>query len=231
MVQGPESMKSGAGSSADLQARRASIVAEMGRRRVSAIIRTKTEALARGAMTAAVEGGFRMVEFTLTTPNALGLIEEFSSREDLLVGAGTVLTTAEADAAVAAGARFLVSPITDREVIVRAGALGVPCVPGTFTPTEMVTAARLGADLVKVFPAPADLVRFVVQIRGPLPELRIFPTAGVDEENFLDVLKAGAFGVGFVSSLFQPEDLAAERFTAIRDRAARIHDRLQSHGA
>lgn len=224
-------MKSGAGSSADLQARRASIVAEMGRRRVSAIIRTKTEALARGAMTAAVEGGFRMVEFTLTTPNALGLIEEFSSREDLLVGAGTVLTTAEADAAVAAGARFLVSPITDREVIVRAGALGVPCVPGTFTPTEMVTAARLGADLVKVFPAPADLVRFVVQIRGPLPELRIFPTAGVDEENFLDVLKAGAFGVGFVSSLFQPEDLAAERFTAIRDRAARIHDRLQSHGA
>ena len=209
-------------------AKRSERVAEMGRRRVSAIIRTKNEEEARAAMNAAVDGGFRLVEFTLTTPNALGLIREFSSKEGLMVGAGTVLTVDQADAAVEAGAEFLVSPVTDGEVIGRARSLGVPSVPGTFTPTEMVAAANLGADLVKVFPAPANLVRYVTQIRGPLPELRIFPTAGVDEDNFLEVLRAGAFGVGFVSSLFAPEDIAAERFTAIRDRAARIHDALRS---
>lgn len=207
--------------------RRDETVQEMGRRKASAIIRTQDEGLARDAMKAAVEGGFGMVEFTLTTPNALGLIREFSDRKDLLVGAGTVLTVEDANAAVEAGARFLVSPITDGEVIGRARRLDVPSVPGTFTPTEMVTAQRLGADLVKVFPAPADLPRFVTQVRGPLPELKIFPTAGVDEDNFEAVLKAGAFGVGFVSSLFRPDVLAERRFDAIRDVASKIHARLQ----
>jgi 2-dehydro-3-deoxyphosphogluconate aldolase/(4S)-4-hydroxy-2-oxoglutarate aldolase len=173
-------------------------------------------------MEAAVAGGFRMVEFTLTTPGALELIGEFSRREGLLVGAGTVLSPVQAHEAVAAGARFLVSPITDRDVIAAAAALDVPVIPGAYTPTEMETAHRLGADFVKVFPMPAGDVGFIEAIRGPLPHLRLFPTAGVTADNFIAFLEAGCAGVGFVRSLFDPNDLGARNFAAIRDRAVTI---------
>ena len=202
------------------------VIDQIGLRRVSAIIRAKDAETARSAMEAAVEGGFRMVEFTLTTPNALGLIEEFAKREELLVGAGTVLTATDAQQAVSAGARFLVSPIVDEEMLEAAEELGVASIPGTFTPTEMVIADRLGADLIKIFPAPADLPKFVSQIRGPLPHLKLFPTAGIDLDNFIPVLQAGAYGVGFVSSLFVPADLAARDYQAIETRAAAIMNRL-----
>ena len=99
------------------------------RERVSAIIRTKDQALADEAMQAVVDGGFKLIEFTLTTPGALELVNSFSKRDGLLVGAGTVLTTTHAREAVAAGGRFLVSPSVCAEVVSQAGALGVPGVP------------------------------------------------------------------------------------------------------
>ena len=207
-------------------------IVEIEERKLSAIIRTDDEGQARQAMKAAVAGGFRMVEFTLTTPGALDLVEEFSKMngldgKPLLVGAGTVLSRKDARQAVTAGARFLVSPVTDDEVIDEANDLDVPSIPGTFTPTEMFIAVELGADIVKVFPAPHDIPTFIRQIRGPLPELRIFPTAGVDEENFLAILEAGAFGVGFVSSLFPAAEIASGDYGAIEKRAKRIHQRFR----
>ncbi|MEE9293955.1 MAG: bifunctional 4-hydroxy-2-oxoglutarate aldolase/2-dehydro-3-deoxy-phosphogluconate aldolase [Phycisphaerae bacterium] len=206
--------------------RKENILADIERRRISAIIRTDDAQLAADAMHAAVTGGFRMVEFTLTTPKALELVAQFSKEEGLLVGAGTVLSRQQARDAVAAGARFLVSPICDPEVIEQAGQLDVVSVPGTFTPTEMVAAVRMGADVVKLFPAPADVVGYVTALRGPLPRLRIFPTAGVDQDNFVDVLRAGAFGVGFVRSLFDSSDLAVGNMNAIERRARRITERF-----
>ena len=200
----------------------------IGRRRISAIIRTRSRQSAHDAMTAAVAGGFRMIEFTLTTPGALELISEFSENRDLLVGAGTVLTVDDARRAVDAGARFLVSPVCDAEVVAEAKILGAASVPGTFTATEMLAADRLGADLVKLFPAPADVPGYVRAILGPLPHLRIFPTAGVTPENFLTVLRAGAFGVGFVASLFDPAEIAGSDFRAIERRATDIHRHLVS---
>ncbi len=216
--------------------RRDEILDKMAERRLSAIIRTQDEEQARKAMNAAVEGGFRIIEFTLTTPGAIDLIEEFCKKPaadggDLVVGAGTVLNREAARMAVTAGASFLVSPVTDEEVIDEAMDLDVPSVPGTFTPTEMFIATELGADLVKVFPQPADLPTFVRQIRGPLPELRIFPTAGVAEDNFIEVLEAGAFGVGFVSSLFPPQEIADGRYDDIRNRAKRIHEKFAGWNA
>lgn len=205
---------------------RQAITETMQARRVSAILRTNDAEVAARAMDAAVAGGFRLVEFTLTTPGALDLIGTFSKREDLLVGAGTVLTTDEAEAAVRAGARFLVSPIVDPEVIRAAAAMNVVSVPGASTATEIVTAHRAGADIVKIFPAPADLPAFVTQIRGPLPGIKLFPTAGVTPDNFLAVLRAGAFGVGFVASLFAPGDMKAKAYDTIRERAEAIHRAL-----
>lgn len=196
--------------------------------RISAIIRTDDRALAADAMRAAVAGGFRMVEFTLTTPDALGLIREFAADDSLLVGAGTVLSVEQARQAVEAGAQFLVSPIIDPVIIAQAGVLDVACIPGAYTPTEMQTAYLAGANFVKVFPEPVGGAGFITAIRGPLPHLRLFPTAGVTSENVVDFLAAGCAGCGFVRSLFEPADLRAGNFDAIRARATGIFERVRA---
>jgi Entner-Doudoroff aldolase len=187
--------------------------------RASAIVRTDSKEKARLAMDAAIRGGFRVCEFTLTTPGALELIGEFSRREGIIVGAGTVLTPREARDAVDAGAVFLVSPVVDEDVIAEARRLGVAMMPGCATPTEMLRAHRAGALLQKLFPAPGIGPAWVAQTLGPLPFLRIVPTSGVTLENAGAYLAAGAFAVGFVGSLFDPDDLAAGRFDAVEDRA------------
>lgn len=206
---------------------RAAIAAEIRRRRVSAILRTDDPEAAAPAMRAAVAGGFRVVEFTMTIPNALERIREFARDPDLLVGAGTVLEVEQARQAIAAGARFLVSPVFDRDVLAAAHALDVPLLAGAFTPNEMLAAHRAGADFVKVFPAPADLIAFLGQVRAPLPFLPLFPTAGFTVENFPEALRAGAVGLGFVKCLFEPADMRAKDWGAIEKRAAAIHARLR----
>jgi Entner-Doudoroff aldolase len=195
--------------------------------KLSAIVRTRDTEQARQAMHAAVRGGFRVVEFTLTTPNAFDLIEEFAQDSSLLVGAGTVLGIEDARRAARAGARFLVSPIADPEIIAEARRLDLASLPGIATPGEAVRAHHAGADFVKLFPAPHDVAFWVTQVLAPLPFLRIFPTAGVDEANFEAVLRAGAAGVGFVRSLFDPRDLAAGAWDQVEQRAARIHGRME----
>jgi 2-dehydro-3-deoxyphosphogluconate aldolase/(4S)-4-hydroxy-2-oxoglutarate aldolase len=196
--------------------------------RVSAVMRASDQDLARDAMSAAVAGGIRIVEFTLTTPGAFELISEFAAEGDLLVGAGTVLSTEHARQAVQAGARFLVSPICDPHVIREAGRLGVVSIPGTVTPTEMYSAHRAGADFVKLFPALVNVAEYVAGILGPMPFLRIVPTAGITMDNFADVLRAGAAAVGFVKPLFDPQDMAERNFSAIEKRAAHITRQIAS---
>ncbi len=194
--------------------------------RISAIIRTDDACLAAEAIQASVDGGFRIVEFTLTTPDAYTLIAEFAAHDQLLVGAGTVLTPQQARDAITAGARFIVSPIADPSVIEQARALGAVAIPGAATPTEMETAHRAGADFIKVFPAPHGGTGFITAIRGPLPHLKLFPTAGVTPENVTEYLDAGCAGCGFVRSLFIPGDLRDRNFDAIRRRAGTIVARV-----
>ncbi len=196
--------------------------------RASAILRTSCAEAARPAMEAAVRGGFRIVEFTLTTPGALELIEEFAGRDGLVVGAGTVLSVEQAKAAVDRGASFLVSPVVDEKVIETAGALGVAVMPGTHTPTEMLRAHRAGAPLQKLFPAPGIGAAYVKACLGPMPFLRIVPTAGVDQSNAAAYLAAGAFAVGFVAPLFDPQEIAAGRFAGIQERARSLLQAVQS---
>lgn len=207
---------------------RAAILADMKSRRISAIIRTDDQSLARDAMNAAVAGGFRMVEFTLTTPGALELVAEFAARGDLLVGAGTVLEVEQARQAVKAGASFLVSPIFDAAIVGEAARQDVVSVPGTYSPTEMNRAVRAGADVLKLFPAPGPVADYVRAILGPFPDFRIFPTAGVNADNMIEVLEAGAFGVGFVRSLFASDDLSNRNLSGIESRARDIVSKLRS---
>ena len=212
--------------------RRKKILTEIEVRKISAIIRTDDKKLAADAMNAAVEGGFRIVEFTLTTPGALQLITEFRKKDDdLLVGAGTVMSVGQANDAVNAGAQFIVSPVCNPEIISYAIEIDVVSIPGTYTATEMDTAHQLGADMVKLFPAPADIPGYVSAILGPMPYLKIFPTNGVDIDNMLSVLSAGTAGVGFVKTLFNPTDLERNDFTAIKKRATAIFSRLIQAGS
>jgi Entner-Doudoroff aldolase len=191
----------------------------LGERKASAILRTSIEEAAAPAMDAAVRGGFRIVEFTLSTPGALARIEEFANRPELVVGAGTVLTVDDARSAVERGARFLVSPVVDPDVIRVAAELGVAMMPGTHTPTEMLLAHRLGAPLQKLFPAPGLGPDYVRACLGPLPFLRIVPTSGVDADNAAAYLEAGSHAVGFVGPLFERADLEARRYERIEKRA------------
>ena len=185
----------------------------------SAILRTEIEEAAGPAMEAAVRGGFQVVEFTLTVPGAHERIAEFARREELVVGAGTVLTPEDARRAVAAGARFLVSPVVDEAVIETAHELGVAVMPGCHTPTEMLRAHRAGAQLQKLFPAASGGAAYVRACLGPLPFLKIVPTHGVNQDNVGAYLSAGCHAVGFVAPVFDPDDLAAGSFETIEARA------------
>jgi len=204
------------------------IKSELLERKISAIIRTDNQKVAEQAMQAAVDGGFRVVEFTLTTPGSLNLITQFRENDDLIVGAGTVMSPIIVQEAVEAGAQFLVSPVCNVDVIQEAEKLDVVSIPGTFTATEMETAHRAGADFVKLFPAPENVAEYIRFILAPLPYLKIFPTSGVNLDNMLDVLQAGAAGTGFVRPLFDPEMIRNKNYDGIRQRAEAIVERLAS---
>ena len=204
------------------------IKSELLETKISAIIRTDDHKVAEQAMQAAVDGGFRVVEFTLTTPGSLNLITQFRENDDLIVGAGTVMSPIIAQEAVEAGAQFLVSPVCNVDVIQEAEKLDVVSIPGSFTATEMETAHRAGADFVKLFPAPENVAEYIRFILAPLPYLKIFPTSGVNLDNMLDVLQAGAAGIGFVRPLFDPEMIRNKNYGGIRQRAEAIVERLAS---
>jgi 2-dehydro-3-deoxyphosphogluconate aldolase/(4S)-4-hydroxy-2-oxoglutarate aldolase len=199
----------------------------IGRERACAILRCNDAEVGRRAMAAALAGGFRVCEVTLTTPRALDLVAELAARPEVVVGAGTVLTVEDAEAAVAAGARFLVSPVTDVAVIRRAAELGVASLPGAHTPTELLAAHRAGAPLLKLFPAPAGGPVWLRSVLGPLPFLKIVPTNGTDADNAAAWLAAGAWALGFAAPLFRPEDLADRRYDRIEERARLILDRVR----
>jgi 2-dehydro-3-deoxyphosphogluconate aldolase/(4S)-4-hydroxy-2-oxoglutarate aldolase len=194
----------------------------LGAERASAILRTDVEAHAGPAMEAAVRAGFRICEFTMTIPGVLSRIEEFSRREGLVVGAGTVLTAEQAREAVRAGASFLVSPVVSEAVIEEAKHLGVAMMPGCHSPTEMLRAHEAGAPLQKLFPAPGAGPAYVRACLGPLPFLRIVPTHGVTRENAREWLDAGAHALGFVAPLFDLDLVRRGDFEAVEDRATKL---------
>ncbi len=195
-------------------------LARLRNERAVAIIRTDSQEVAAAAMAAAVRGGFRVIEFTLGCPGAYELVRDFASRDEaLLVGVGTVLETSEVELALAAGAEFIVSPNTDESVIRATVEAGAVSVPGGYTATELHAAHRAGAQLQKLFPAPALGPAYARMVLGPLPFLNLVPTSGVTPDNAADWLDAGVFAVGFVTPLFDPDDLSERRYDAIELRA------------
>ena len=174
------------------------------------ILENKIVAILRGVRPDAVPevaaalhaGGIRCLEITLNSPDALAVIRDLSVRlgDRLLVGAGTVLDAAEARAAIDAGARFIISPALDIPTIQVTKQSQAVSIPGAFTATEILTAYKNGADIIKVFPASVG-VGYFRDLRGPLPHIPLMPTGGVNLENIADYQKAGAVAFGIGSAL------------------------------
>jgi 2-dehydro-3-deoxyphosphogluconate aldolase/(4S)-4-hydroxy-2-oxoglutarate aldolase len=166
--------------------------------RVIAILRGLEPKAALEVATAVVAGGVRALEVTLNSPDALTAITLLKDElgERACIGAGTVLTHGDAGAAVAAGAEFIVSPNTNPGVISWAVGYRVPALPGAMTPTEVVAAWNAGAAAVKLFPASALPSSYLRELRGPLPDVLLVPTGGVDAETAQGWLSSGAAAVG-----------------------------------
>ncbi|MGK6350985.1 bifunctional 4-hydroxy-2-oxoglutarate aldolase/2-dehydro-3-deoxy-phosphogluconate aldolase [Parapedobacter sp. DT-150] len=146
-------------------------------------------------------GGIRIIEITLNSEEPLAAIRQLADTlgDRMVIGAGTVLDAEMAEAAVSAGAKFVLSPIIAVDVIKKAKDLGVVSIPGAFTATEIYMAYKSGADIVKVFPATSPA--YIKDIAGPLPQVPLLPTGGITPQNIMEFKRAGAVGFGIGSAL------------------------------
>jgi len=157
------------------------------------------------------EGGVDVLEVTFTVPRALEIISavQKSLGNKILLGAGTVLDPETARAAFLAGAEFLVSPTVNLDVIRMGNRYDKLVMPGAFTPTEILTAWEAGAQVIKVFPADIGGPAYLKTLHGPLPQVRLLPTGGVNLSTIGDFLKAGACAVGLGGALVEPKAVAS----------------------
>jgi len=192
---------------------------------VIAVIRVREAAALGAAARALAAGGVGGVEITLTTPGAIEAIGDLASDSGLagcLLGAGTVLDESAARNVIAAGARFVVSPALDPAVIRVCRDCHIPCIPGAFTPTEILAAWRAGASLVKVFPAAAVGPGYARDILAPMPFLRLVPSGGVSLENAGEWIRAGAAAVSVGGALLSAALLRSESGAELTRRARAV---------
>jgi 2-dehydro-3-deoxyphosphogluconate aldolase/(4S)-4-hydroxy-2-oxoglutarate aldolase len=179
--------------------------------RLVAVVRTGTPEAAELAARAMARAGVRLVEITLTIPDAYELIAALATDEEFaaqgaIVGAGTVLSGAQAEDALIAGARFLVSPALIPEMIAAGRSRDAMTMPGTMTPTEMVKAAELGADFIKVYPlATIGGPAFITNVRRALQHLPLVATGNVEFDEIPAYFKAGVVGFGIGGPLIRPD--------------------------
>jgi len=188
---------------------------------VVAIIRSPRGDTLADAAAALAAGGVEAIEVTFTVPRAHQVVEEVANRlgDQIVVGAGTVLDPETARIAILSGAEFIVAPNTNLEVIRLCRRYDRLVCPGAFTPTEVVTAWEAGADIVKVFPSDFVGPGYLKALSGPLPQIRLMPTGGVNLQTAADFLRAGACALGIGGALVEPKALAARDFQRLESLA------------
>lgn len=197
---------------------------------IVAVVRSPDSGQLVEVVRALADGGVAVVEITMTVPDALGVLRQVRQAlgERVLLGAGTILDTQTARAALLAGAEYLVAPTLNLDVIRLCQRYSKLVMPGALTPTEILTAWEAGADIVKVFPAEVVGPAFFKAMRGPLPQIRLMPTGGVDLTTAGDFLRAGACCLGLGSQLVEPRAVAEGDFDRIRDLARQYVTLVQS---
>jgi 2-dehydro-3-deoxyphosphogluconate aldolase / (4S)-4-hydroxy-2-oxoglutarate aldolase len=191
---------------------------------VVAVVRAESAAEALGAVQAVCAGGVRAVELTFTVPGAADIIAQLAGalEADVLLGAGTVTTVAQAEAAIAAGAQYLVSPGFDAEVVAYTLARGLPFFPGIFTPSEILAAKKLGVEVFKLFPAARLGPAYLKDLAGPFPGIKLLPTGGIDVSNAADYIKAGAMALGVGGKLVDKAAIKAGNWAALTATAREL---------
>lgn len=187
---------------------------------LSQLLQHKIIAIIRGAQPedvpliaeALYKGGVKAVEITLNSDRAFEVIEELSvsMQSKMLVGAGTVLDAAAAANAIDAGAQFIIAPSVEVETIKLTKERGIVSIPGAFSATEIVTAYKCGADLIKVFPATDP--EYIKALKGPLNHIPLMPTGGVNLDNIKDFQKAGAVAFGIGSALVDTKQAVTNEY-------------------
>ena len=191
---------------------------QFGKQPVLGIIRGAPLGSAPGVMQACISAGLQHLEFTLNSKEALSCIEEGAREfsEMLCVGAGTVLSVADAERAANAGAKFIVAPTLNEDVAAYCRERNLPYFPGALTPTEIEKAWNCGATMVKVFPANQMGPEYFSTIRGPFNEVRLMAVGGVGPNNVHSYLGAGASAVALGGSVFSPERMKNKEFDIIQ---------------
>jgi len=197
---------------------------------VVAIIRAESAQEAIDVCLAIAKGGVKPIEITMTVPGAIEAIKELKGtlQGKVLLGAGTVLDPETAKAVIYAGAEFVVAPTLNLEVIKVCRRYSKIVIPGAFTPTEILTAWESGADIVKIFPARVGGPKYVTDIRGPLPQIRLLPTGGVELDNTPDFIKAGAVAVAVGTSLVDKKAVKEKKFDIITENARKFVEAVKS---
>lgn len=165
-----------------------------------------------------VEAGLTNLEITMNTNDAPLIINDLVEAwgASLNIGAGTVCSSKDLDLALSAGAKFIVTPIIDEEVIKECVAADIPIFPGAYTPSEIYKAWSLGASMVKVFPATRLGPAYIKEILAPLNQIKLLPTGGINSDNFLDFFLAGAQGVGVGGQLFPAHLIGNQKWEELR---------------
>ncbi len=186
------------------------------------VLRVETAELAHTAAVGAIAGGIDAVEITTSVPDAMDVVADLvRSHPGVPIGAGTLLTPADVDAAAAAGAQFLVSPDTHPEVLAAAAAHGLPMVPGALTPTEVQRAHSLGAAAVKIFPAGSvGGPTYIRELSGPLPHITYVASGGIDESTAPRYFAAGASAVCVGRNILNSEALSTGDMAAVTAHTA-----------
>jgi 2-dehydro-3-deoxyphosphogluconate aldolase/(4S)-4-hydroxy-2-oxoglutarate aldolase len=189
-----------------------------------AVLRAPDPAGARRAVDALVEAGVLGIEITYSTPDAASVISDLkqSYGDEVLVGAGTLVTQAQVTEAAEAGASYLVSPGLDDEVVASMRATGLLAMAGILTPTEVMRGVRLGVDVMKLFPGSLGGPAYLRSLRGPFPDVPFMPTGGVSADNVGDWLATGAIAVGAGSELASAGDIGSGDFAGIREKGRRF---------
>ena len=196
---------------------------------VVAIMRANSPDQLLSAADAIKEGGVNAIEVTMTTPGALDVIKQATSRygSEVLFGVGSVLDPESARAAILAGAQFVVCPTLDVRTIALCRRYAVPVMPGAYTPTEILTAWEAGADIVKVFPASVGGPGYIKAVKAPLPQVRLMPVGGVDLNTTAEFIRAGCDLVAVGGALVDQKLLDARGFAAITERARRFREEVE----
>jgi Entner-Doudoroff aldolase len=171
-----------------------------------------------------LRAGIAALEITMNSPSALEMIRRLSTKfgDELLIGAGTVVSVSNVEATAAAGARFILSPNRNVNVIRRAKELGLLAFPGCLTCSEIVEAIDAGADAVKLFPAQMINAEALQAMRAALGNIRMIPTGGITDEQIPAFLSAGAWAFGVGSELISPQVKAGNGFADLFERAQRF---------